>query len=469
MVTRGRQLYRYTYLEMDKEIIDFNQAYWSHINNRLYGSDNLYKDMWGANRKVRNAPKIQELRQTPCANLVPDYFSQPSELREGGYKMWDFILASHAQGHRKMGKPIRFSEVPQLKENSTNSYWFEDMWRSFAYQDSGGLDDVSSKCLNLVKMEEAFQLIDLAAQMAYLKGDRHYRKAVYWEDHACNSYYFAKAVAELSVAKILDLPLDLTKSNPLPYGIAVRPTLRMGFTPENAPILQEIITPGMSVDENLLYICAAIEPGPDPLSATTKSKVTTEECAWGYLPKKVIIAGWETAAWVTLSSYTSIDRIGWTSMEGSKSALSTHCSDLIQSASLPSAVKCVSYGVTLGDNYKPLDYWLTFDLNKARTEVVPVESCFLVNSSADSPLSHAPYYKKFIRMAKKGEKKSEDQEELEEYKHELFLAFNSVRKARREYLPDTYPGLDESKARRAARKEHLKQVRKKHLERNRRR
>ena len=449
---------------------DFTQAYWSHIDYKLAGSRNLYKDLWGINRKVRTSPRIQSIRAGNIRELVPKYFNQPSSIREDGYKMWDFILASHAQGVRNIGKPIRYSDTQEEKKRSTNSYWYEDMWKKYVYQDHGDLNDVSTGCLNFQNRDDSWKLIDLAAQVAYKKGDLHYRKSNYWEDYACLSHLFAQAIADITVAITLDLPLDLAKKNPLPYGLVARPSLRAGFSPESGPLLQEPITPSMSVDENLVYVCVAIEAGPDPLCTTTRAKTYTKDCAWSYLPKKAFIAGWETAAWVSLSTFASLDRIGWSRLEGAKGALSTHCKDLVQFPQLQEAVDSLTIGVDpLPLEYQKIDYWLEKDVHKSQTDVVPNESCFLVNDSAESMLSHPSYSKKFIRMAKKGEVKSEDQLELEEYKSNLFLAFNSIRSARREYHVSTYPSVLEARSRRNGRKEYVKKVRRLALERKRRR
>jgi len=455
---------------MSQGDVNFASAYWGHIDYKLAGSRNLYKDLWGSNRKARTSPEIQKIRAANCRELLAAPFNQPSEIRKDGYKMWDFILASHAQGVRSIGKPVRYSDTQAEKKNSTNGYWYNDVWKKYVYQDHGDLDDKSAGCLDFQSREDSWQLIDLAAQVAYKRGDMQYRKSAYWEDYASLSQLFAQAIADITVAVKLGLPLDLTKKNPLPYGIVARPSLRAGFSDESSPLLQEPITPGMSIDENLIYICVAIEAGPDPLCTTTRAKTYTKDCAWSYLPKKAFLAGWETAAWVSLSTFASLDRIGWSTLGGAKAALTTHCRDLIQFLQLQEVVRSLAENCgPLPLDYQRIDYWVEKDVHKSQTDVVPNESCFLVNDSADGTLNHPSYSKKFIRMAKKGEVKSEDQLELEEYKSNLFLAFNSIRSARREYYVSTYPSVIEARSRRNGRKEYVKKVRRLALERKRRR
>lgn len=447
----------------ESRAVTFAKAYWEHISSELNPTTKDSKDLIISNFKVSKSDiAARALRTIPYKSLTPYYFSQPSKLRlNGGYQMWDFIIASQAQGVRAKKNPVKFSAVDPRKAKPTNEYWRDAVWKKYAYQDEGLLDNFKY-CVDLTKMVDHFKVIDLAAQMAYRKGDKYVRSSDYWDDHASNSYYFAKALAELSVAKMLNLPLDLSKDEPLPFGIAVRPSLRVGFTNETSPLLQEYVTTNMPIDRNLVYLCVAIEVGADPKSVTTRSKTVTESCAWAYLPQKVFLAGWETAAWVMLSTLSSIDRVGWTNVEGAKTALTTHCMDLLPASSIDKALTDLTCNVSIPNTYYPLDYWLNCDVYKQYTEVVPCTSCFLTNPNTESVMTHAPYHKKFIPWAKKGETKGEDELALEDYKRNLFVAFNNIRKARRTFYVDSYPSVDEASARKDLRNEVVKKVRKEH-------
>jgi len=447
----------------NNDVIVFAQEYWKHIASNLEVTALTSKDLIVSNFKVsRTDQATRQLRITPYKALIPQYFSQPSSLRANGYKMWDFIIASQAQGVRQKATPIKFSSVEPLKAKPTNDYWSSTVWKKYVYQDDGALDSLKY-FVDFTKVAESFKMIDLAAQVAYRKGDKVLRSSDYWDDHASNSYYFAKALAEIVTAKVLNLPLDFTKEEPLPYGIAVRPSLRVGFTAETSPLLQEYLVDRMPIDQNLVYICVALEVGADPKILTTRSKNISQSCAWSYLPQKAFLVGWETAAWVTFSKLTSVDRIGWTNVSGAKEALTTHCRDLLPACSLNKAIADLSCNTAIPDTYKPLEYWLSSDFYKQYTEVVPCTSCFLVNPNTESNVAHTPYHKKFIKWAKKGEVKSADELALEDYKRNLFVAFNSIRKARREFYAESYPVVAEAAARKELRNEVLKNVRKEHV------
>lgn len=442
---------------------NMEEAYWKHIPEKLEGSANLYSDIWGSSSKVKKASAdIRQVRQTPCTMLLPKHFAEKSEIRSEGYKMWDFIMASHAQGTKLKRKPLSYRDLTAEKGVVTNSYWFEDMWQKFVYQDEGDFHNEKKGCLDLRQMDDAYKYIDLASQMAYSIGDKEYRKSNYWEDYNSNSYHFAKAFAEITVAMLTGLPMDLSKKEPLPYGIVVRPSLRMGFTEETAPILQEPITANMSIDENLIFVCVAIEPGPEPVAVTSSYGRKTKDCAWSYLPQKVAVAGWETAAWVSLSTVTSLDRIGWTDLK-SKAALSTHCKDLIQFPTLKRAISSLieSEGRP-SENYKYLTHWLENGYYPAR-EVLPCPSCFLSVRDHESPFQHPTYATKFkirpgIPLV----------EELNEYKKKLMKGFTSIRTARRMFLED-YPSKENARAYKSLRDQVVKKVRAEHHAKRRRR
>jgi hypothetical protein len=439
------------------------EAYWKHIPEKLSGSANLYSDIWGSSSKVKkSSPDIRKVRLTPCSSLIPVHFAEKSEIRPEGYKMWDFIMASHAQGTKLKKNPTSFRELTPDKGVVTNSYWFEDTWQKFVYQDEGDFHNQNAGCLDLRRMDDAYKYIDLASQVAYSIGDRAYRKANYWEDYNSNSYYFAKAFAEIIVAMLTGLPVDFSKKEPLPYGIVVRPSLRMGFTEETAPILQEPITTHMSIDENLIFICVAIEAGTDPAAVLSSYGKKTEDCAWAYLPQKVAIAGWETAAWVSLSTVTSIDRIGWTDMKA-KAALSTHCKDLIQYPTLKRAISSLieSEGRP-PDSYKYLTHWLENGYYPAR-EVLPCPSCFLSVRDHESPFQHPTYATKFkLRPG------TPLMGELNEYKKTLNKGFTSIRAARRMFLED-YPSKEVARSYKSLRDQVVREVRAKHHAKRRRR
>jgi hypothetical protein len=439
------------------------EAYWSHIPDKLKGSDNLYSDIWGSSSKVKKtAQDIRQVRMTPCSTLLPKNFAEKSDIRSEGYKMWDFIMASHAQGTKLKKKPISFRDIPPEKGVTTNSYWFEDTWQKFVYQDEGDFHNEEAGCLDLRRMDDAYKYIDLASQVAYNVGDRTYKSSKYWDDYSSNSYYFAKAFAEIVVAIATGLPMDLSKKEPFPYGIVVRPSLRMGFSEETAPILQEPITSGMSIDESLIFICVAIEPGIDPAAVLSSYGRKTEDCAWAYLPQKAAIAGWETAAWVSLSTVTSLDRIGWTDLQ-SKAALSTHCKDLIQFPTLQRAIDSVieSEGKP-PENYRYLTHWLENGYYPAR-EVLPCTSCFLTTRDFESPFQHPTYATKF-----KVTRGSALEVELNEYKKTLNKGFTSIRAARRMFLED-YPSKEVARSYKSLRDQVVREVRAKHHAKRRRR
>jgi len=440
---------------------EFAEAYWAHINTqlpkKLQGSDNLYSDIWGSSNKIRKAaPDIRQVRLTPCNTLLPNNnLAEKSEIRPHGYKMWDFIMASHAQGTKLRTKASSFRNLAPEKGLTTNSYWFEDVWQKFVYQDEGDFHNEEQGCLDFKRMEGAYRYIDLASQMAYSKGDKTYKKSNYWEDYSSNSYHFAKAFSEIVVAMVTGLPLDLTKEEPLPYGIVVRPSLRMGFTEETAPILQDPIKPNMSVDENLIFVCVALEAGPDPAAVLSSYGKKTKDCAWAYLPQKAAIAGWETAAWVSLSNVTSLDRIGWTDLTA-KAALSTHCKDLINFSSLQRVIDTlISNGEQLTENYKYLTHWLEHGYYPAR-EVLPCPSCFLTTNDYESPFQHPAYADKF-----KLGYNEQLAAELNEYKKTLMKGFTSIRTARRMFLED-YPYKIKARSYKSLRDEVVKQVRATH-------
>jgi len=189
-----------------------------------------------------------------------------------------------------------------------NDYWCDEFRRYWL----GRREDKGEFYLNLQDHKAGRAMVERANGIAQERGDaRHERKSDWWSGFACNSYEFAKAISELAMASMFGLDINHHLYDPLPHGIAVRPTLYSQFSDADMPILQEPFRRDIGIDRHLVYANCVVLVGPDPLGYINKSRALHKCDWWSYQPIAVIFTGFTSAAHVLTSDLCKLERIGW--------------------------------------------------------------------------------------------------------------------------------------------------------------
>jgi hypothetical protein len=253
-----------------------------------------------------NTPAWRKLRSMSPAQLVALDPFEPSEVRPGGYKVWDGAIA--------IPKNSLFNPVVQpmsrLKAvRNCNDYWIKDgtlaMCRVGPIGPQGQLVRPRSDWIfDLKELVEGWRLLELAHHLTVLRG--------YWQltDKGMRvgkpyiAYRFQSSLAEVLVARAYNLPLDIgerVENRPgrpdLPYyGIEIKSSSRF-----QSPFMRVPKTgkESLRIDETLAVVCVGVFIEPPPSGYVNKTQAVSDADRWCCMPTMGIIAGWELADVIT--------------------------------------------------------------------------------------------------------------------------------------------------------------------------
>jgi hypothetical protein len=354
---------------------------------------------WVANTRIRplSAPEWTPVLETLPRQLFPtEDLLQPSSHRPGGYAMWDFIVRNGRTSLQRSqpGSDLGGPDDLRSTRKGANSYWTRDMYKLY----SVGQAHESPYVLDLFQEPEVgANLLRTAHAVAHSRIDRQLTTNQFWDTYTMNTRAFIQAVAELAFAHMFDLPINLFPKfgSTLPFGIAVRPTTRIGFT-TNKPVLQEPYSTSIQADRTLVFANMAVEIGADPAAvALGCERFTPGVDWWAYQPVKIYFTGWETAAWVYGQDLAYIERIGWA--RTAKAAFSCSVDDLLPATCFKSAYLDQAIPQMPPDlGFQPVTNWLdpvppdALASELLCTPPLPCVQCLGFNRLSDKGLRSAP-------------------------------------------------------------------------------
>jgi len=349
-----------SYRQMTLEDLHDEGAPPSGIWTESHGLSSAVPEWFGA-RKVR-----------PREDLFPYALRDKSPTRENGYALWDWIVCggrpkSRRASHDRFQPELTVDDFSVAR--STNVYWAKSVWPQYAARAMDGGSMILD--LSLLPLEEADQLLKMAHHMAHVRGDAKARKSGCWPNFMATSRSFAQAAAELAVARQLDLPIDPTQHNSLPWGVVAVPSPRAGFT-ERPAIMQVPFARRSNPSDNLIYICVGVEAGGDPLQVTDITDKTSPTDWWSYQPLRLHICGWETAAWVFSQETARPLKFGWEST--TRQAITSLNADLMPVTALHHVL---AEHRAAPKGYKHISEWLEEDWERPGTPSLPCPACLL--------------------------------------------------------------------------------------------
>ena len=375
---------------------------------------------WLDNRNVNwRSPTWDGVRACDAIDLYPDDPFAPSKYREGGYAMWDFIVRNGRTTMRKAvsvndSKPV-FQLAGQLPAEASNTWWSQHVYEGYMRNQ---LDD----CEMVMDMIKCPGLLTAAHALAHLRTDQDLPGLGFWKSYTFSSRAFLQAAAELLVAKSYDLPLNpfAPPDKVLPYGIAVRPTQRIGFT-NHKPLLQEDYSIDTVIDQTFAYVSVAVEVGQDPLEMLLPGAESPYDHL-AYQPRRLFVVGWTLAPWLFGQGLYWPEQLGWR-QEFVRGAFTASCDDLFVPQSLSTYLEAARSRFQLDADYKPLDEWE--DQLRALigvTRPLPCPCCLLFNTQVQHGLQLAPT--SWARAAKY------NKEKILEYEKQLKKALKLVDSAK---------------------------------------
>jgi hypothetical protein len=292
----------------------------------------------------------------------------------------------------------------------------------------------SEYVVDLVMEDFGPRILQIAHAVAHEQVDKILTNGQFWDIHMMNTRVFVQTVAELAFAKMFNLPINLFNKGPrLPFGIAVRPTTRIGFS-TNKPVLQEPYSTAIQADQTLVFANVAVEIGTDPAAvALGCNKFTPDQDWWAYQPIRVFFTGWETAAWVYSQELHYMERIGWA--RTAKAAFSCSVEDLLPAPCFDSVYLAKARTVIeAGNEFQPMDNWLDKrppnELNAALvcTPPLPCVQCMAYNRLSENGLRQPPLAWKIANRQHVVDK--ETAQDMKSYRESLRSAIKWVTKAK---------------------------------------
>lgn len=354
---------------------------------------------WIANPRVGlHRPAWDVIKETPSVDLLPDNPLQKSPYREGGYAMWDFIAKNARTNMRRALSDRDPVPVDQLTPTRGG---FNQQWMSYmASRYLSHADDDTGYIIDMLKEPHiGARILDVAHAITHMRADKHIAKTDFWSQYMTLSQGFLQAIAEVSFAKSMLLPINLFADDPaevLPYGIRVVPSTRVGFSVRK-PYLQVPYSKYTEPDKTLIFACVAVDIGTDPVSVSMGTQgVDKDHDCWSYQPRRTYVVGWETAAWAYSQDLCRTERVGWSKPEERISFTMTGA-DLLPPTVLHKYLRLATDELGApGKEYIHINEWLEGKVEQmnrleACTQTLPCRSCLLFNHQAHEGIRAAPY------------------------------------------------------------------------------
>ena len=355
-------------------------------------------------------------------SLLPALPHDPSPHRPG-MAQWDAIAANGLPSFRaqEVLDPKNRASVPNLRHKEFNTWWYESIRPRRAR-----CERFSEKYAETMKGTDRGRLLnDRAHCLAHLRGDEATERVGDLATHGFTAFELIKAAAELFVAERFELPLTWEPGNrvSLPHGVFVYPDVRVGFG-ENPPEAR-LPVPSKThkiFDDVSAVILVVVELGQDP-RILARMRPSPLDDWWSYQPVAMYVAGWETAAWMSLQRVRAGLQIGYSPTP--KLEFVSPVNDLLPPQLLEKWLPEGRPGTFEESVAELVDKW------EHRTPMFPCNSCLCYSGEVDDGLVKP-------RGFKPKQWKVKDGEEWLEYREKLRLAMSQIDKAKKAYYGSGY-------------------------------
>jgi hypothetical protein len=428
------------------------------VLTRYFDGDDRPTYPWIANNRVGlSSGLLDDLVQADPVDLYPDHLFAPSQYREGGYALWDFIIRNgrtFLRTAKDHGEARAASDKSGALPKPLNTWWLETVAKAYLN------NDFSTLPFSREFYRTDGYLIEAAHALTHRYGDGKVGGKAFWKSYACLSDIFVQYLADLYVASEFEVPIDIYEppGHTLAWGIAARPTVRIGFA-ENRPLLQQAYSYMLPTDRDFAYISVAIEVGADPVATIAPGAPTADNDRLAHQPFRLFFAGWCLAPWLYGQDIRWPERIGWG--ERVPAAFTATCEDLFAPQALPMYLNLARQEASVAPRkyHRPLEAW-TEELNGliSMTATLPCCTCLLFNRQIENGIQLAP---------RRWAGKKAAPQELEEYKKKLQAALRLTEKAAVRFGGKGYRKLRGLRRRSATRmykerKDEVKRCRKDH-------
>lgn len=381
--------------------------------------------------------------------LLPTLPNAQSPYR-AGLAQWDAIAANGASSIRggEAPDPKNRNPVEPVRRKGFNTWWADHVWpkrvrrekfsEPFAKKLTGRLygDIVEpAHCLTHLRMDDKMET----------------RNDLYL--HGRTAFDFLKACAELFVAQELGRAVNWAPDvydGTIADGLFVYPDIRMNLTEDQPearlPFPSKDFRP---FDKVTAVVLVVIELGPDPRKLLGLRESPLDDW-WSYQPTSMYVAGWETAAWMSLQRVRPGKTVGWS--DAPKFEFVSPVNDLLPPQLLKEWVRPGMDDRQYLTSVVPLK-----GLMEHRTPMFPCNSCLCYTGDVEDGLRRPKEFKPKTW-------KDDKCEEWLPYKKALRLAMSEVDKAKKRYY-----GRGNYVQNRAARKRAYQEYLKESIDKRRRR
>ena len=325
-------------------------------------------------------------------------------MAPGTYRMWDYILTGGVSRQRvstTLCSSITGKTLQPAREECLNTFWLENMKHAFSFNVPDSKYMVDFRCI-----PEGRRMVEAAHALAHYRcNGRLVETSSALKLHSRLTDEFLKAAAEIAVGYYMGLPIDVKTQGvdvPMAYGIQVRPSTVLGFDID-MPVLRVPIRANMgpTINKTLAYVCAVVQVGYDPVKAlNSASESNYPQDWWAYQPVRVFIAGWETAAWMSMQKLAYPDTTFWRPRDN-ESDYACHCKDLLPATTLQHHVNVGREFMKPGADYMYVLDWLESNNCKTMLDYAPPLPCptcmYMYNDFAGGlclPRGPKPYKRK---------------------------------------------------------------------------
>ena len=251
------------------------------------------------------------LAMDPSLLLHPDPFAK-SKYRDTGYACWDAAVGIPADRSRGVQPMAKIAAT-----RSINNYWSSDVMPAICKVGPLGpnkslLRPVGKYIIDFKQIENGWLMLEAAHTIAHLRGD----SKTDYRSHALGLSKLAghrqAAVAEMAVALLYDLPLDIgLREDGTPamadfrhFGLEVKSSSRF-----DAPYLRLPWNgrEALRFDNTLAVVSVAVMAEPHPHGFTDGTLIDADHDKWCCMPTIAVIVGWETVDVITHQPLVSSD------------------------------------------------------------------------------------------------------------------------------------------------------------------
>ena len=335
-------------------------------------------------------------------NLFPEQPFQAG-MQPGRYAMWDYIISGGVSALRPSGDLIARTTAKALTPNRdepVNTFWLEHMKQAFAFKKD------NPYIMDFRQIPEGRRLVEAAHALAHHRcNERLVDTTSTLKLHGRLTEEVLKAASELAIGYATGIPIDVTSRGPdvaMAHGLCVRPTTQLGFDMD-LPSLRMPVRHRMTdvVQKHLAYVCAVVQIGYDPARVFNRASTGNWPVDWwSYQPEKVYIAGWETAAYMSMQPIVFSDSMFWRDRK-MLGDYACHCRDMMPAPTLAHYLNLGRAMMPAGEQYVDVKKWLDSNECSAMVDTAPPLPCHtcmhLYNDFAGGispPRGPKPYLKK---------------------------------------------------------------------------